>query len=317
MTVPTSESDKLLAGLKGHDPRAIGRAISVVENNGEGAAAILAALDRDTLQRVVVLGITGPPGAGKSTLSSGIIKTLRSAGKRVGIIAVDPSSPISGGAILGDRIRMMDHALDPDVVVRSMATRGRLGGLCASAGATVRIMAAADCEVILIETVGVGQSEMDIVQLADITIMVLAPGFGDDIQAMKAGLLEVADFLVVNKSDQPGASGLIMDMEQTFSAKEEESDIARVLETVASENRGIRELLEHVNRFNSYLQDSGLKAQRRSRALNAETLDWILEMLRPRFLQAMKKTSMENDPRIRAKELIRTTLRLHLTDTQE
>ncbi len=315
MTVPTSE--QLLSGLKSHDPRAIGRAISVVENNGEGAAAILAGLDRDILQKVVVLGITGPPGAGKSTLSSGIVKNLRSAGKRVGIIAVDPSSPISGGAILGDRIRMMDHALDPDVVVRSMATRGRLGGLCASAGATVRIMAAAECELILIETVGVGQSEMDIVQLADITIMVLAPGFGDDIQAMKAGLLEVADFLVVNKSDQPGASGLIMDMEQTFSAKEEESGIARVLETVASENRGIRELLERVDRFNDYLLDSGLKKQRRSRALNAETLDWILEMLRPRFLQAMEKTSMENDPRIRAKELIRTTLRLHSTDTQE
>ncbi len=315
MTVPTSE--QLLSGLKSHDPRAIGRAISVVENNGEGAAAILAGLDRDILQKVVVLGITGPPGAGKSTLSSGIVKNLRSAGKRVGIIAVDPSSPISGGAILGDRIRMMDHALDPDVVVRSMATRGRLGGLCASAGATVRIMAAAECELILIETVGVGQSEMDIVQLADITIMVLAPGFGDDIQAMKAGLLEVADFLVVNKSDQPGASGLIMDMEQTFSAKEEESGIARVLETVASENRGIRELLERVDRFNGYLLDSGLKEQRRSRALNAETLDWILEMLRPRFLQAMEKTSMENDPRIRAKELIRTTLRLHSTDTQE
>ncbi len=309
----TPKTETLLAGLEGHDPRAIGRAISVVENNQEEAADLLAALDQDRIDKVLVLGITGPPGAGKSTLTSSLIRNLREQDIRVGIIAVDPSSPISGGAILGDRIRMMDHALDPDVVLRSMATRGRLGGLCASAGATVRIMAAAGCEIIIIETVGVGQSEMDIVRLADITLMVLAPGFGDDIQAMKAGLLEVADFLVVNKSDLSGAEALCMDMEQIFSAKQEESGIGRVLQTVASENRGIAQLLTHVHSFADHMESNGIKAQRRSKALNAETLDWIIEMLRPTFIQAMQESPEHKDPRIRAKELIDTIRNSHNT----
>jgi GTPase len=306
----TPTSDTLLAGLKAHDPRAIGRAISAVENNSEKAAEILSVLDQDLIDNVLVLGITGPPGAGKSTLTSSLIRALRKQKKRVGIIAVDPSSPISGGAILGDRIRMMDHALDPDVVVRSMATRGRLGGLCASAGAAVRIMAASGCEIILIETVGVGQSEMDIVRLADITLMVLAPGFGDDIQAMKAGLLEVADFLVVNKSDIAGAEALCMDMEQIFSAKQEESGIKRVLQTVATDNSGIDELLMSTDTFAHYITANGTKEKRRDKALDAETLDWIIEMLRPRFKQAMTKCSEQNDPRVRAQELI-DILRVH------
>ncbi len=304
----TPKSKTLLAGLKNHDPRAIGRAISAVENNGDVAADLLAALDQSLITNVLVLGITGPPGAGKSTLTSSLIKTLRRQNKRVGIIAVDPSSPISGGAILGDRIRMMDHALDPDVVVRSMATRGRLGGLCASAGAAVRIMAAAGCETIIIETVGVGQSEMDIIRLADITLMVLAPGFGDDIQAMKAGLLEVADFLVVNKSDQPGAEALCMDMEHIFSTKQEETEIARVLQTVALKDKGIDELLAGVNTFAHYLETNGMKEKRRGKALDAETLDWIIEILRPCFAQAMKDDPGKKDPRLRAKALISTIL---------
>ena len=296
----------LLQGLAAHDPRAIGRTISAVENNTEEAAELLASLDQKRINKALVLGITGPPGAGKSTLTSSLIRTLRTQDKRVGIIAVDPSSPISGGAILGDRIRMMKHALDPDVVMRSMATRGRLGGLCASAGATVRVMAASGCEVILIETVGVGQSEMDIVRLADITLMVLAPGFGDDIQAMKAGLLEVADFLVVNKSDIAGAEALCMDMEQIFSAKKEESGIKRVLQTVATENTGIETLLETVEQFSKYIIANGIKEKRREKALDAETLDWIIEMIRPKLTEAMKKCSEKDDPRVRAQEMLNT-----------
>ncbi len=307
----TPKSEALLTGLKSQDPRSIGRAITAVENNNEEAAAILAELDQDLIDNVLVLGITGPPGAGKSTLTASLISTMRDQGQRVGIIAVDPSSPISGGAILGDRIRMMDHALDEDVVVRSMATRGRLGGLCASAGATVRIMAASGCEVILIETVGVGQSEMDIVRLADITLMVLAPGFGDDIQAMKAGLLEVADFLVVNKSDLAGAEALCMDMEQIFSAKQEESGIKRVIQTIARDNKGINALYDTVNKFADFISSRGIKQQRRDKALDAETLDWILEMLRPKFIQAMKEATGKADPRVRAQELINTLISIH------
>ncbi len=308
--MPASNSKTLLQGLKNRDPRAIGKAISIVENNGDGVTEILAGLDRKRIKDVLVLGITGPPGAGKSTLTSSLIRQLRREGKRVGIIAIDPSSPISGGAILGDRVRMMEHALDQDVVVRSMATRGRLGGLCASAGATVRIMAASGCDLIIIETVGVGQSEMDIVRLADVTLMVLAPGFGDDIQAMKAGLLEVADFLVVNKSDLGGADALVMDMKQIFTTKEEESGIARVLQSIASENKGVPELLDAVQHFTKYLAAKNIKVQRRKKAMDGETLDWVFEMLRPVLLQKLETQTEEaqQDPRLRAKKMIQQFL---------
>ncbi len=309
--MPAASSKELLKGLAGKDPRAIGKAISMVENNADGAADILAGLDRERIENALVLGLTGPPGAGKSTLTSSLIRALRKHKKRVGIIAVDPSSPISGGAVLGDRIRMMEHALDRDVIVRSMATRGRLGGICASAGAAVRVMAASGCDVILIETVGVGQSEMDIVRLADITLMVLAPGFGDDIQAMKAGLLEVADFLVVNKSDLGGAEALCMDMKQIFAEKEEESNIPRVLQTIASENKGITDLLASINAFADYLQTHNIKKQRRVKAMESETLDWIFEMLRPRFSRQLQTQTeqQQTDPRVRAKQLIDETFK--------
>ena len=308
--MPAKSSQALLQGIAAKEPRAIGRAISIVENNGEQVAEILAGLDRKRIEEVLVLGITGPPGAGKSTLTSCLIRQLRGEGKRVGIIAIDPSSPISGGAILGDRVRMMDHALDPDVVVRSMATRGRLGGICASAGAVVRILAASGCEVILIETVGVGQSEMDIVRLADITLMVLAPGFGDDIQAMKAGLLEVADFLVVNKSDLAGAEALVMDMQQIFAAKEEESGISRVLQSVAAEEKGIRELLDAIESLAAYLTETDLRAARRQKAMAEETMDWIFELLRPVLAAKLAAATAhdQTDPRVRAKEMIKQLL---------
>ncbi len=304
--MPATNAKKLLKGLVDKDPRAIGRAISIAENDADGADEILAGLDQKRIENAIVLGLTGPPGAGKSTLTSSLIHQLRADGKRVGIIAVDPSSPISGGAILGDRVRMMEHALDPDVVVRSMATRGRLGGLCASAGAAVRIMAGSGCEVILIETVGIGQSEMDIVRLADITLMVLAPGFGDDIQAMKAGILEVADFLIVNKSDLAGAEALVMDMKQIFYDKEEESNIERVLQSVALENKGIRSILIAVERFAKHLIRTGDITMRRQKALESETVDWFFEIVRPMVLQNLKhqQSDKQYDPRVRANSLL-------------
>lgn len=296
--------DRLLEGLKAWDPRAIGRAISLVENGDDSAEAILSSLDEDLISKATILGITGPPGAGKSTLTNGIISQLRQGRKRIGIIAVDPSSPISGGAILGDRIRMMQHATDKDVVMRSMATRGRLGGLCATAGAAVRIMASCGCSNIIIETVGVGQSEMDIIRLADITLLVLAPGLGDDIQAMKAGLLEVADILVVNKADCKGADILAMDLEAV--TRKGSSTPARISMTVATESKGIAELLDQIEKVDSEHRDSGERQKRRRGAHNQEVLDWCLEILRPRLLAEITKRGLPllGDPRLKAKKIL-------------
>jgi LAO/AO transport system kinase len=225
----------------------------------------------------------------------------------VGVIAIDPSSPISGGAILGDRIRMMGHALDKDVVVRSMATRGRLGGLCAAAGAAVRILAGSGCSVIIIETVGVGQSEMDIIRLADITALVLAPGLGDDIQAMKAGLLEVADLLIVNKADCEGAETLAMDMEST--AREgggKEKDNVKVCMTVASEGKGIDDLLAVIEAVDASHRESGERRTRRENAYDLEVLDWALELTKPSLIEKIAKSSHDRkgDPRLQASKLL-------------
>jgi len=296
--------DRLLEGLKAWDPRAIGRAITLVENGDANAEAILSSLDEDQIDAATILGITGPPGAGKSTLTNAIISRLRKEEKRIGIIAIDPSSPISGGAILGDRIRMMQHATDPNVVVRSMATRGRLGGLCATAGAAVRIMASCGCSTIIIETVGVGQSEMDIIRLADITLLVLAPGLGDDIQAMKAGLLEVADILVVNKADCKGADILAMDLEAV--TRKGKSTTTKVSMTVATEGKGIAELLALIDRLDREHRNSGERQKRRRTAHDQEVLDWCLEMLRPKLLAdiASENLPLAGDPRLKAKKIL-------------
>jgi LAO/AO transport system kinase len=301
------KSEQILKGLRERDPRGIARAISLVEENDPLADEILSSLDDSLVDRAMILGITGPPGAGKSTLTDRIISKYRSQGKRVGVIAVDPSSPISGGAILGDRIRMMGHALDRDVVVRSMATRGRLGGLCAAAGAAVRILAASGCSVIIIETVGVGQSEMDIIRIADITALVLAPGLGDDIQAMKAGLLEVADILIVNKADCAGADALAMDMESIArEGAHKEKDKAKVCMTVASEGKGIDDLLAAIETVDASHRESGERRTRREKAYDLEVLDWALEMIKPLIIGKIEKWDHDRkgSPRLRAAKLL-------------
>jgi len=296
--------DRLLEGLKQRDPRAIGRAISLVEDGDASAEIILSSLDEDLVSKATILGITGPPGAGKSTLTNSIIAQLRQQKERIGIIAIDPTSPISGGAILGDRIRMMQHATDQDVVMRSMATRGRLGGLCATAGAAVRIMASCGCSTIIIETVGVGQSEMDIIRLADITLLVLAPGLGDDIQAMKAGLLEVADLLVVNKADCAGAETLAMDLEAVV--RKGSANPIQVSMTVATEGKGIAELLDRISKVDGAHRESGERENRRSQAHDQEVLDWCLEILRPQLLAEIIKRDLPvlGDPRLKAKKIL-------------
>jgi LAO/AO transport system kinase len=292
---------ELLKQLHRGDARSIGRAISLVEDQDPAAAQILASLDQSRIKESLILGITGPPGAGKSTLTAGLIGQLREQDQRVGIVAIDPSSPISGGAILGDRIRMMAHALDRNVIVRSMATRGRLGGLCASAGAAVRILAASGCKTIIIETVGIGQSEMDIIRLADMTLMVLAPGFGDDIQAMKAGILEVADLLVINKADQPGADKLALDLGTVFPDAEDRE--MRLLKTVASEEQGLKTLLERILLLEENYRHDNTLLQRRQNSFALETMDWALEMLRPR-ISKLVVPGRGTDPRLLAQEII-------------
>ncbi len=294
----------LLQQLHGGEARGVARAISLVEDQLPGAEQLLAGLDRQRIEKVLILGLTGPPGAGKSTLTGELVGVLRRQDIRVGIIAIDPSSPISGGALLGDRIRMMQHALDPDVVIRSMATRGRLGGLCGSAGAAARIMAASGCRVVILETVGIGQSEMDIVRLADLTALVLAPGFGDDIQAMKAGILEVADLLVVNKADQAGARRLQLDMGTVFSDPGDRED--RICATVASEGAGIETLMERIFFFEQLYRQDGRLQERRRRSFTLETLDWATEMVKARLQEKMKTPRFECvEPRQAALELVR------------
>lgn len=292
---------RIKQGIEERNSRALAKAISLVEDGADEADELLASLDTSRIEASAVLGITGAPGAGKSTLTDKLIAECRKRDKRVGVIAIDPSSPISGGAIHGDRIRMMQHAVDQDVVVRSMATRGRLGGLCAAAGAASRIMASAGCDPIIIETVGVGQSEMDIIRIADVTALVSAPGLGDDIQALKAGLLEVADLMVVNKADKPGAEMLAMELSEIARAKGRQ-----VLMTVAAQGKGVPELLDAMQEVFDTKRESGQRDKQRAECRNMEVVDWGLEMLRSHLYACSleQDKGATGDPRIRAKRIV-------------
>jgi len=225
-------ADNVLRG----DLRALARAATIIEDQDQSAASLLTNL-RPHTGRALILGITGAPGAGKSTLCDRIISLLRAEGKTVGVIAVDPSSPVTGGAILGDRIRMQQHHADPGVFIRSMATRGIPGGIARTTADLATLLDAAGRDIVIIETVGIGQSEVEIARLAQVTILVLVPGAGDDVQAMKAGVLEVADIFVINKADLPGTDKVEQEIHSV-------ADDRPVLRTVASEGQGIAEVLQ-------------------------------------------------------------------------
>lgn len=233
-------SQRILAG----DARAIARAATLAENQPAAMEALRTVLSAYS-GRAMTIGITGPPGSGKSTLVDQLAHTLRGEGKTVGIIAVDPSSPFSHGAILGDRIRMQRHHGDPGVFIRSMASRGRTGGVAEGARDVALVLDAAGRDVVLIETVGVGQQEVEIAQIADVTVLVLAPGIGDDVQAMKAGIMEIADVFAINKSDMPGAERLEQEirMMQSLASEDERANAAPVCRIVASEGAGVADLL--------------------------------------------------------------------------
>jgi LAO/AO transport system kinase len=257
------------------DVRAVARAVSIVEDGRPEAPALLGALFPHA-GRALVLGVTGPPGAGKSTLVDRIAARLRETGRTVGIVAVDPTSPFSGGAILGDRIRMQAHAVDPGVFIRSMATRGHLGGLAAATGHVLTVLAAAGKDVIVVETVGVGQDEVEIVGTADVSVVVLVPGLGDEVQALKAGIMEIADVFVVNKADREGADRLVTQIESMLSLAAPGAARPAIVQTVATADQGIAELLDAVEAFRARAEASGLLARKRREHL-ARQFDQTLQ----------------------------------------
>lgn len=266
------------------DPRALGRLITVVENGGEGVRAVAAALAPLTGQAQVI-GLTGSPGVGKSTTTTVLVKTLRAAGKRVAVLAVDPSSPFTGGAILGDRVRMQEHALDEGVYIRSMSSRGHLGGLAAATPQALRVLEACGFDVILIETVGVGQAEVAIAGLADTTLVLLAPGMGDGIQAVKAGILEVADVFVINKSDRDGADATFRDIRSMMALVTREPNEWRepIVKTVAHREEGVDDLVGAIEKHHQWLDEHGELRRRREARAHSEVSAIVLGALARKY----------------------------------
>jgi len=259
----------LVARAEGGEARAVARLISLVEDASPALREVMALLaPRAGHARVV--GLTGSPGVGKSTSTSALVSAYRRRGMRVGVLAVDPSSPFSGGALLGDRVRMQEHATDDGVFIRSMASRGHLGGLSWATPQALRVLSAAGCDVVLVETVGVGQAEVEIASLADTTLVLLAPGMGDGIQAAKAGILEVADVFVVNKADRDGADTVVRDLRYMLSLGDRRTDEGwrvPILRTVASKGEGADEVVDAIEAHGAYLESSGrLEARRVKRA---------------------------------------------------
>jgi LAO/AO transport system kinase len=267
--------------LRSGDALALARAISTVENRKPESAELLKTLFPHS-GRARILGLTGPPGAGKSTLVDQLAKHYRRAGKTLGIIAVDPTSPYTGGAILGDRIRMQDHHADPGIYIRSMATRGSLGGLARTTADVATVLDASGRDLILIETVGVGQDEVDIVRLADITVVILVPGMGDDVQSIKAGIMEIADIFVINKSDREGTERVEREIRALQSlAVRRDGWTPPIVKTVASEGTGVEELAAAIATYEAYLQKENL-------VLKRNIHNWrerLIEMLRDAMLE--------------------------------
>ncbi|KRC64357.1 transporter [Aeromicrobium sp. Root236] len=279
--VPVAE---LVERARAGEARAVARLISLVEDRSPLLREVSAALTPHTGSAHIV-GITGSPGVGKSTSTSALVSALRAQGKRVGVLAVDPSSPFSGGALLGDRVRMQDHATDHDVYIRSMASRGHLGGLSASAPQALRVLDAAGCDVVLVETVGVGQSEVEIAGLADTTLVLLAPGMGDGIQAAKAGILEIGDVFVVNKADRDGAEATRRELRSVIAMTDRADGAWKppIVLTVATRGEGVDEVAEQIGAHRTHLGDSGELERRRLARLRREIEALALAEMQSRF----------------------------------
>ncbi|MFF4332973.1 methylmalonyl Co-A mutase-associated GTPase MeaB [[Kitasatospora] papulosa] len=266
-------------------PRAVARLISLVEGASPQLREVMAAL-APLAGHAYVVGLTGSPGVGKSTSTSALVSAYRKAGKRVAVLAVDPSSPFSGGALLGDRVRMSEHASDPGVYIRSMATRGHLGGLAWSAPQAIRVLDAAGCDVILVETVGVGQSEVEIASQADTSVVLLAPGMGDGIQAAKAGILEIGDVYVVNKADRDGADATARELNHMLGLGESRGPgdwRPPIVKTVAARGEGLDEVVEALEKHRAWMEECGVLAERRTARAAREVETIAVTALRERI----------------------------------
>ncbi|GIJ11117.1 transporter [Micromonospora andamanensis] len=266
------------------DPRAVARLITLVES-GDGTVPAIAAALAPYAGQAQVVGLTGSPGVGKSTTTNELVRALRNRGHRVGVLAIDPSSPFTGGAILGDRVRMQDHATDPGVYIRSMSSRGHLGGLSAATPQAVRVLEGAGCDVVLVETVGVGQAEVEVASLADTTLVLLAPGMGDAIQAVKAGILEIADVFVVNKADRDGADATVRDIQGMIALGERGPGQWRpqVVRAIAARAEGIDDIAAAIDKHRAWLVEHDELRRRREARAAAEVEAIALGVLRARI----------------------------------
>ncbi|HKB85360.1 MAG TPA: methylmalonyl Co-A mutase-associated GTPase MeaB [Ignavibacteriaceae bacterium] len=283
--------EKLLEG----DRRSIARAISVVESNDRGSSELLKSIYPVT-GKAYRIGITGPPGAGKSTITNQVTKYFRKNGNKVAIIAVDPTSPFTGGALLGDRVRMNDIGQDQGVFIRSMATRGSLGGLSRKAIDAADVLDTAGFDYIILETVGVGQSELDIANAADTTMVVLVPESGDAVQAMKAGLMEIADFFVVNKSDRPGSEQAVAALRTILMMKDHDENtwMPNIIKSVAIENKGITEIAEEIERHRNYLNEKNQFVKRREERTKVRIKSIVEEKIREELWSGTGEKSLNS-----------------------
>jgi LAO/AO transport system kinase len=318
----TVDVPALVESARAGSPRAVARLISLVEDGHGSLREVMAALAPHS-GTAYVIGLTGAPGVGKSTTTTVLVGAFRERGLRVGVLAVDPSSPFSGGALLGDRVRMQDHALDPEVYIRSMASRGHLGGLSWTTPQAIRVLDAAGCDVVLVETVGVGQSEVEIAGLADTSVVLLAPGMGDGIQAAKAGILEIGDVFVVNKADRDGADATVRDLRHMISLGDRtEPGLWRppVVKTVAAQRIGVDEVIEALDKHRAFIEEDGELLRRRERRAAGEIETLALASLRARFgdvsahtgLPALARQVVDGtlDPYAAADRLVEQTDRL-------